>query len=91
MKRLILLCAMTLLAPAACAGQKPAPDYSAIARQLDRARAQIAPPLGATTYTLDRRRLLDQPGGDNVSLGTSLLQLPGVSLGPNGEISVRNQ
>jgi hypothetical protein len=42
-------------------------------------------------YTLDHRRLLDQPGDENVPLGNSLLQLPGVSVGPNGQIRVRNQ
>jgi hypothetical protein len=89
MKRAILLCAMVPVA--ACAGQAPAPDYAAAARRLDQERAQIAPPLGATVYTLDSRRLLDQPGGENVSLGDSLLQLPGVSLGPNGQVRVRNQ
>jgi hypothetical protein len=49
------------------------------------------PPLGATTYTLDSSRLRDQPGDENVSLGQSLQQLPGVSLGPNGEVRVRGQ
>lgn len=87
----LLLCAMGVFVPAVCAGQVSAPDYAAIARRLDRQRAEIAPPLGATVYTLDHRRLLDQPGDENVSLGNSLLQLPGVSLGPNGGIRVRNQ
>ena len=87
----VLLCAMTVLVPAVCAGQESAPDYAAIARRLDRQRAEIAPPLGATVYTLDHRRLLDQPGDENVPLGNSLLQLPGVSVGPNGQIRVRNQ
>ena len=86
----VLLCAMTVLVPAVHAGQAPSPDYAAIARRLDRQRAEIAPPLGATVYTLDHRRLLDQPGDENVPLDNSLLQLPGVSIGPNGHISVRN-
>jgi hypothetical protein len=89
MGRVILVCAMT--AVAACAVQQPAPDYAATAVRLDQARAEIAPPLGATTYTLDRRRLLDQPGGENRSLAESLTQLPGVTLGPNGQMQVRSQ
>jgi outer membrane receptor for ferrienterochelin and colicins len=89
MKRVISICAMAALA--ACAAQQSAPDYAATARDLDQARAEIAPPLGATTYTLDSRRLLDQPGGENRSLAGSLLQLPGVSLGPNGQVHVRGQ
>lgn len=86
-----LLCAMAVLVPAVCAGQESAPDYAAIARRLDRQRPEIAPPLGATVYTLDHRRLLDQPGDENRSLGASLPQLPGVSVGPNGQVSVRGQ
>ena len=88
-KRVILLCAMAALA--ACAGQKPAPEYGATARRLDRAGAEIAPPLGATTYTLDPSRLDDLPGGENAPLERALLQLPGVSPVPNGRISVRGQ
>ena len=74
---------------AACAS--PGPDYAGVAAELDQARAEIAPPLGATTYTLDSSRLRDQPGDENVSLTHSLLQLPGVSLGPNGQLRVRGQ
>ena len=89
MKRVIVVCAMTILG--ACAGQRPSPDYAAVATRLDQERTEIAPPLGATTYTLDRRRLLDQPGDENLPLGDSLLQLPGVSLGPDGQVRVRGQ
>jgi hypothetical protein len=49
------------------------------------------PPLGATTYTLDRRRLVDQPGDENRTLAQSLEQLPGVTLAPNGQLRVRGQ
>ena len=89
MMRMISVCAMAALA--ACAAQQPAPDYAATASRLDQARAEIAPPLGATTYTLDRGRLMDQPGGENRSLAESLEQLPGVMLGPNGQVHVRGQ
>jgi hypothetical protein len=89
MGRLILMCATVALA--ACGAAQPAPDYAATAGRLDQARAEIAPSLGATTYTLDSRRLLDQPGGENRSLAGSLVQLPGVTLGPNGQVHVRGQ
>jgi hypothetical protein len=89
MTRVIMVCATVALA--ACAAEQPAPDYAAVAARLDRARAEIAPPLGATTYTLDRRRPLDQPGDENRTLAQSLEQLPGVSLGPNGQVHVRGQ
>ena len=89
MTRVIMVCAAAALA--ACAAEQPAPDYAAAAARLDQARTEIAPPLGATTYTLDRRRLLDQPGDENRTLAQSLEQLPGVSLGPNGQVRVRGQ
>src|SRR5260221_13199053 len=89
MRRVILMCATAGLA--ACAAQHPAPDYTAAAARLDRARAEIAPPLGATTYTLHHRRLLDQPGDENRSLAQSLGQLPGVTIGPKGQVDVPDQ
>ncbi|HEX3520826.1 MAG TPA: hypothetical protein VHT52_01925 [Stellaceae bacterium] len=70
MTRVILVCATAVLA--ACAAQQPAPDYAAAAARLDEARAEIAPPLGATTYPLDRRHLVDQPGDENLTLAQSL-------------------
>lgn len=89
MIRAIVVCATAALA--ACAAEQPAPDYAAAAARLDQARTEILAPLGATTYTLDRKRLLDQPGDENATLAQSLEQLPGVSLGPNGQIRVRSQ
>jgi hypothetical protein len=89
MTRVIMVCATAALA--ACAAEQPGPDYTAAAARLDQARAEIAPPLGATTYTLDRRRLVDQPGDENRTLAQSLEQLPGVTLGPNGQVRVRGQ
>ena len=87
MRLLTIVCAMAALA--ACA--TPGSDYAGIAAELDQARAEITPPLGATTYTLDSSRLRDQPGDENRSLAQSLGQLPGVTLGPNGQLRVRGQ
>ena len=87
MRRVMIVCATAALA--ACAAQEL--DYAGVATRLDQARAEIAPPLGATRYTLDSRRLLDQPGDENRSLAQSLGQLPGVALGPDGEVRVRGQ
>jgi hypothetical protein len=89
MRQVIVLCAAAALG--ACAAAPPARDYAAAAARLDQARAEIAPPLGATTYTLDRRRLIDQPGDENRTLAQSLDQLPGVTVGPNGQVRVRGQ
>ena len=79
------------LALAGCAAQRPTPDYAAANQQLDSARAGITPPLGATTYELDRRRLLDQPGGENQPLAQSLARLPGVTLSAGGQVRIRGQ
>jgi hypothetical protein len=87
MRLVTIVCATAALA--ACT--TPGSDYAKVAAELDRARSEIAPPLGATTYTLDSRRLLDQPGDENRSLAQSLGQLPGVALRPNGQLSVRGQ
>jgi hypothetical protein len=86
MRRVMIVCATVALA--ACAAQES--DYAGVATRLDQARAEIAPPLGATRYTLDSR-LLDQPVDENRSLAQSLGQLPGVALGPDGEVRVRGQ
>ena len=64
MRRGILVYAAAAFA--ACAAQQTAPDYAATAGRLDQERADIASPLGATTYTLNRSRLLDLQGGENV-------------------------
>jgi hypothetical protein len=89
MKQMVLLCAVVALT--ACTGRQPSSDYQATAHRLDLARGEIVPPLGATVYTLDPSRLRDQPGGENRPLGGSLLQLAGVSLGPDGQLAVRGQ
>ena len=87
MRLVTIVCAMAALA--ACA--TPVSDYAGVAAELDQAPAEITPPLGATTYTLDSSRLRDQPGDENRSLAQSLTQLPGVTLGPNGQLRVRGQ
>ena len=75
----------TLIAVGACAGQESSSDYAAPAARLDRARAEITSPLGATVYTLDQRRLSNLPGGENASLGAALSQLPSVSPAPDSQ------
>jgi hypothetical protein len=87
MRLVAIVCAAAVLAGCTT----PPSDYAGVAAELDQARAEIAPPLGATTYMLDRSRLRDQPGDENRSLAQSLTQLPGVTLGPNGQLRVRGQ
>ncbi len=80
-----------VLLTTALGGCAAAADPVSTSERLDRARADILPPLGATEYTLDRQRLLDQPGGENQPLANSLARLPGVTVGPGGQVRVRGQ
>jgi outer membrane cobalamin receptor len=61
------------------------------ARRLDAARAAIAPDLGASTYSISNRLVELRPGGEAASLGQVLLQAPGVTLTPSGQLAVRGQ
>src|ERR1700758_3180517 len=54
-------------------------DMNVIAKQLDIARQQIQPSLGATVYDFGRQEIETQPQGDNQSFNQLLLQAPGVT------------
>src|SRR5246500_671781 len=81
-------------APSA-AGATPPPegglslDLDVIARQLDIARSNIQPRLGATVYDFSRPAIETQPQGDNQSLNQLLLQAPGVTQDSFGQLHVR--
>ena len=64
-------------------------DVEVIAKQLDIARQQIEPRLGATVYDFSRPAIETQPQGDNQSLNQLLLQAPGVAQDLFGQIHVR--
>src|SRR5215472_14634097 len=53
-------------------------DLDVVARQLDIARSEIQPSLGATVYDFGRQAIETQPQGDNQPLNRQLLQAPGV-------------
>ncbi len=61
-----------------------------IARQLDIARSNIQPGLGATVYDFTRPAIETQPQGDNQPLNRLLLQAPGVAQDSFGQLHVRN-
>ena len=82
---------LLIVALGGCATPSSQSRYSEISRRLDDGRAGIMPPLGATTYELGHQRLVNQPGGENRSLAGSLAQLPGVTVLPGGQLSVRGQ
>ena len=64
-------------------------DVEVIAKQLDVARQQIEPRLGATVYDFTRPAIETQPQGDNQPLNQLLLQAPGVVQDSFGQIHVR--
>ena len=64
-------------------------DVEVVAKQLDIARQQIVPSLGATIYDFNRQAIGIKPQGDNQSLNQLLLQAPGVAQDSFGQIHVR--
>jgi hypothetical protein len=97
---LIFSCAFTTLltTTTADAQQPPTPpaeeglslDLDVIAKQLDIARTEIQPSLGATVYDFSRQAIETQPQGDNQPLNRLLLQAPGVAQDSFGQLHVRN-
>ena len=61
--------------------------------RLDQARDAIVPPVGATSYRINRRDIEAMPQGSNTPLDKALLQLPGVTQdsAASGELHVRNE
>jgi outer membrane receptor protein involved in Fe transport len=66
-------------------------DLDVVAKQLDIARQQIQPSLGATTYNFSPQALQDIPQGDNAPLNQVLLQAPGVAQDSFGQIHLRGE
>jgi outer membrane receptor protein involved in Fe transport len=64
-------------------------DLDVIAKQLDIARNQIQPSLGASYYEFNRPAIENQPQGDNAPLNQVLLQAPGVAQDSFGQLHVR--
>jgi hypothetical protein len=60
-----------------------------ISEQLDIARLQIQPSLGASTYYFGPEALRTVPQGENAPLNQVLLQIPGVAQDSFGQVHVR--
>ena len=60
------------------------------AQQLNKARAEIQPSLGATSYTITNQTIQALPGGDNQQFNQIILQLPGVVQDGFGQFHVRD-
>jgi outer membrane receptor protein involved in Fe transport len=95
----ILSLALTTVfaAPAVTAQETPPPegglslDLDVVAKQLDIARSNIQPSLGATVYDFSRQVIETQPQGDNQPLNRLLLQAPGVTQDSFGQVHVRDE
>ena len=64
-------------------------DLDVVAKQLDIARTEIQPSLGATVYNFGRQAIETQPQGDNQPFNRLLLQAPGVAQDSFGQLHVR--
>src|SRR5258707_7617796 len=94
-----LLISLPFLGAPALAQNRPATDVlpeasvalnlDVIAKQLDIARNQIQPSLGASVYQFSRPAIEDQPQGDSAPLNQVLLQAPGVAQDSFGQLHVR--
>jgi hypothetical protein len=96
--RAILLLIPVFLAAGAVAAQEATPpeaglslDLDVVAKQLDIARSNIQPNLGATVYDFGRQAIETQPQGDNQPFNRLLLQAPGVTQDSFGQIHVRDE
>ena len=94
-RALSLAFSASLAAGAAAAQEAPSGegsislDVDIVAKQLDIARQQIEPRLGATVYDFNRQAIETQPQGDNQQLNQLILQAPGVAQDLFGQIHVR--
>ena len=87
--------------PSARRPPRPAPEAPNAARELDRkvealdrARDELLPKIGATSYTISREAIETLPQGDNTPIDKVILQAPGVSYDSavsNPSFHVRNE
>lgn len=68
-------------------------DIDVVAKQLDEARINIEPKIGASTYTLSQPAIQDLPNGSNTPIDDAILQMPGVDQdnAANSGLHVRNE
>ncbi len=62
-----------------------------VTADLDADREQIAPALGAVTYTIGPRQIAALPQGENAPFSQALLRAPGVVADSLGEVHVRGE
>jgi hypothetical protein len=64
-----------------------------VAQQLNQARINIEPSIGASTYTLTPSAIQNLPGAQNTPIDNAILQMPGVDQDnlANGGLHIRNE
>jgi outer membrane receptor protein involved in Fe transport len=75
---------------------RPAPEVTdlgnvTVVGRLNEARSQIAPELGATTFTVDETQLANQPQGSNAPFSQALERAPGVAPDSLGRLHLRGE
>src|ERR1700724_363676 len=66
-------------------------DVITVVGQLNEARDQIVPYLGATKYSIGQTQIQTQSQGDNASFNQVILRAPGVSQDSYGQLHVRDE
>ncbi len=69
------------------------PDITVIAKELNQARINIEPQIGASTYTMTPAAIQNLPGAQNTPIDNAILQMPGVDQDnlANGGLHIRNE
>src|SRR5271165_1936032 len=80
-------------APSASDSGLTLPDITVIAKQLNQARINIEPAIGASTYTMGPAAIQNLPEAQNTPIDNAILQMPGVDQDnlANGGLHIRNE
>jgi len=91
----------TVASPIAPSLQNPTPDGSTapsadlgnitVIGQLEEARSEIVPSLGATAYTVDKEQIDAEPQGANAPFNQILLRTPGMAQDSLGQLHLRGE
>ncbi len=81
------------IAPSGSSGGVSLGEVEVIAKQLNEARINIEPQIGASTYTLTPAAIQNLPGAQNTPIDNAILQMPGVDQDnlANGGLHIRNE
>src|SRR5258705_10332091 len=83
--------AVPTASPEANQSSGPTLDAVTVVGQLNEAREQIVPYLGATKYSIGQTQIQTQSQGDNAPFNQVILRAPGVSQDSFGQLHVRDE